>query len=117
MEEKRKNPRIDKALIVQFALDTPESLQWDSTAIKNISVEGLSFDANQIFTNNLRLQLRFVMPNDPFNRLELVGQVVGSSVRNTRIKFVNLTESQKKVIGDYTDGLSKKSSNITLKEN
>jgi len=107
MQEKRKIPRIEKSLIIQYALSTPEPLRWDSTAIKNISTEGILFNANKIFANHERLQLRFIIPTDPFNRLEVVGEVVESLVNRTRIKFINLGEHQKKIISEYVECLLK----------
>ncbi|MDP2927474.1 MAG: PilZ domain-containing protein [Candidatus Omnitrophota bacterium] len=107
MEEKRQNARIDKPLIMQYAQSTPEPLRWDSTTIKNISTDGILFNTNKIFGKNERLQLRFTIPADPFNRLEAVGEVVESVLHGhrTRIKFINLGEHEKKVIGDYVECL------------
>ena len=101
MEQKRKNARVEKPLIIQYAQSTPEPLRWDSTTIKNISTEGILFNSNKLFAKNEILQLRFTIPTDPFNRLEAVGEVVESLVYRTRIKFINLGEHEKKIIGDY----------------
>jgi len=105
MEEKRKTTRVEKTLIVQYAQSTPEPLRWDSTTIKNISIDGMLFNTDKIFVNNEQLQLRFSIPTDPFNRIEVIGQVIESLAKNTRIKFVNLRDDQKKVISDYVNGL------------
>ncbi|MDO8488816.1 MAG: PilZ domain-containing protein [Candidatus Omnitrophota bacterium] len=109
MQEKRKTARIEKALVIQYAQINQEPLRWDSTTIKNISIEGVLFNTNKIFTNNEKLQLRFSIPTDPFNRLEAVGEVLESSAHSTRVKFVNLGEQQRKTISDYVECLLKKS--------
>ena len=108
MQEKRKTVRIEKTLVIQYAQITSEPLRWDSSTIKNISIEGILFNTNKIFANNERLQLRFSIPTDPFNRLETVGEVLESLAHSTRIKFVDLREDHKKVISDYVECLLKK---------
>jgi len=107
MQEKRKTVRIEKTLIIQYAQITPEPLCWDSSTIKNISVEGVLFNSNKIFTNNAKLQLRFTIPTDPYNRLEATGEVVESFANRTRIKFIDLGEHEKKMISDYMQSLLK----------
>jgi hypothetical protein len=107
MDEKRKSARIKKLLIVQYAQTAPEPLRWDSTTIENISTEGILFNSNKPFAKNTSLQLRFIIPTDPFNRLETEGEVVESFGHSTHIKFVNLGEHQKKVIRDYVGCLLK----------
>ncbi len=109
MEEKRENARVERPLIIQYAQSTPEPLRWDSTTIKNISTEGILFNSNKLFAKNEILQLRFTIPIDPLNRLEAVGEVVESFVsgHGTRIKFINLGEHEKKIIGDYVECLLK----------
>ena len=109
MEEKRQTARGGKALIIQYAQSTAEPLRWDSTTIKDISMGGFLFNSNKLFAKKEILQLRFTIPTDPFNRLEASGEVLESCVggRGTRIKFINLGEHQKKVIGDYVESLLK----------
>ena len=109
MEEKRKTIRVEKTLIVQYAQSTLDlkPLRWDSTTIKNISIDGMLFNTDKIFVNNEQLQLRFSIPTYPFNRIEVIGEVVESLTKKTRIKFVNLREDQKKVISVYVDSLLK----------
>ena len=101
MQEKRKAARVEKTLIIQYAQSSPGLPSWDTTTIKNISVEGILFNSNKLFAKNERLQLRFIIPTDPSNRLEVVGEVVDSLFYKTRIKFINLGEHEKKLISDY----------------
>ena len=105
MQEKRQNIRVEKTLVLQYAQTTAEPLRWDSTTIKNISCEGLLFNSSKFFAKNEILQLRLIMPTDPANRLEVLGQVVESFMQGhrTRIKFLNLSVSVKKTISDYVE--------------
>jgi hypothetical protein len=109
MEEKRVNVRIKRPLIIQYAQNTGKPLCWDSTTIENISVEGILFNSDKTFTENEKLQLRFRIPTDPFNRLEIIGEVVECLIHKhkTRLKFINLGEDEKKIIGDYVACLLK----------
>jgi hypothetical protein len=111
MEEKRRTARAEKVLIVQYAQsssDPSRSLIWDSSTIKNISTDGILFNSNKLFAKNEKLQLRFKIPVDPFNYLEAAGEVVGASANKIRIKFIDLDDRQKKVIGEYVESLLKK---------
>jgi hypothetical protein len=110
MQEKRQNTRVEKALIIQYAQSTPVPLRWDSTTIKNISTDGVFFNSHKLFAKKEILCFRFTVPTDPFNRLEVAGEVVESFINGhgTRIKFINLDEQQKKVICDYVEFLLKK---------
>ena len=111
MDEKRKTTRVVKALTIQYAQSTAKPLRWDSTTIKNISTEGILFNSNKLFAEKEILHLRLRVPTDPFNYLEAQGEVVESFVHGhgTRVKLINLEESQKKIIGDYIEGLLKSS--------
>ncbi|MFH1191818.1 MAG: PilZ domain-containing protein [Candidatus Omnitrophota bacterium] len=108
MEEKRKTTRVEKAIIVQYAKITSESLRWDSTTVKNISIDGILFNSNKPFVKNEKLQLRFVMPTDPFNRLEAVGEVIDSLADRTRVRFIDLGQQEKKAISNYVNCLIEK---------
>jgi len=111
MQEKRKTVRLEKPLVVQYAhnsLDPVKPLIWDSTTTRNISIEGIFLNTSKIFEKNEKLQLRFKIPNDPHNQLEITGEVMESLARKTRIKFSDLDEHQKKIIGDYIESSFKK---------
>ncbi|MCX5668996.1 MAG: PilZ domain-containing protein [Candidatus Omnitrophica bacterium] len=110
MQEKRRNIRVEKTLIIQYAQSTAEPLCWDSTTVKNISTEGILFNSHKSFAKGEILHFRFTIPTDPSNRLEAEGEVVESFIygHGTRIKFVNLGEQQKKVINDYIEWIVKK---------
>lgn len=117
MQDKRKTVRVEKALVVKYAQSTPEPLRWDSeplrwdsTTVKNISASGILINTFKVFAQNEKLLLRFLIPTDPFNPLEVTGEVVDSFTHGhgTRIKFIDLTEQQKKLIGDYVEYLLKK---------
>ncbi len=103
MEEKRKGVRVARAIVLRYTQNTSEPLHWDSTSIKDISTEGLLFNSNKIFAKNEIMQLRFTMPTDPLNRLEVASEVVDSFLygHGTRVKFINLGEQDKKTIDDY----------------
>jgi len=112
MQEKRKNIRVEKALVIQYAQSTSVPLCWDSTTVKNISTEGVLFNSHKSFAKGEILHFRFTIPTDPSNRLEAEGEVVESFIygHGTRIKFVNLGENQKKVIKDFVEWIVKKES-------
>jgi hypothetical protein len=103
LEEKRKGVRVARAIVLQYAQNTSEPLHWDSTSIKDISTEGLLFNSNKVFAKNEILQLRFTLPTDPLNRLEVASEVVDSFLygHGTRVKFTNLGADDKKTISDY----------------
>lgn len=104
MDEKRKNIRVEKSLVVQYAQNTSgQNPCWDSTTIKNISADGMLFNSSKLFTKNSILNLRFAVPTDPANRLTVEGEVIESFLEGhiTRIKFINLGENEKKVINNY----------------
>ena len=95
---------MEKPLIIQYAYRSPDPLKppiWDSAIIRNISFEGVLLNTSKIFNKNEKLLLRFIIPTDPSNRLELEGEVIESLIYRTRIKFINLDDLQKKAIKDY----------------
>jgi hypothetical protein len=113
MQEKRKTVRVEKTLTVQYAhhsTDPFRSLSWDTTTAKNISIEGILLNTNKLLAKGERLQLRFAIPTDPFNHLEAGGEVVETLIpsHEIRIKFINLGEPEKKIIGDYVAYLLRK---------
>jgi hypothetical protein len=112
MQEKRKTVRVEKTLTVQYAhhsTDPFRSLSWDTTTAKNISIEGILLNSNKLFAKKEKLQLRFAIPTDPYNQLEVVGEVIETFTpsHEIRIKFINLGEPEKKIIGDYVGYLLK----------
>ncbi|MFH1281487.1 MAG: PilZ domain-containing protein [Candidatus Omnitrophota bacterium] len=108
MEEKRKARRVEKAIIVQYAKITSEPLCWDSTTVKNISIDGILLNSNEPFVKNEKLQSRFVIPTDPFNRLEAVGEVIDSLAYRARIRFIDLGQKEKEAISNYVNCLIEK---------
>ena len=108
MEEKRKDTRIQRPLVLQYAQSTSVPLCWDFTTISNISRGGILFNSNKLFDKNATLKLRFTIPTHPFDCLEVMGEVVESLVSDykIRIRFINLNEQEIKIIGDYVDYLS-----------
>lgn len=101
MEEKRKASRIEKAIVVQYSICIDGNPCWDSSTIKNISADGILLHTDKNFEKGQLLELRFKLPADPLNWLIAKGQVVESSHCKTRIRFIDLGESQKKIIDEY----------------
>ena len=102
-DEKRKVSRIEKVLTAQYSKDSQEVTHWDSTTIKNISVEGILLHTSNIFTKDEILKLRFKLPFDPYHWLDAKGKVIESLQGKTRIQFIELTEEQRKIIHEYIE--------------
>jgi hypothetical protein len=69
------------------------------------------FNSNHLFTKDEVLLFNFTVPIYPFNPLKVEGQVVDSFIQGhgTRIKFINLSENDQKVISEYVEHLLKNS--------
>ncbi|MFA4854415.1 MAG: PilZ domain-containing protein [Candidatus Omnitrophota bacterium] len=105
--ERRKAPRIEKALIVKYSQASVSPSCWDSTTIGNISRTGILLNTRKNFLKGETLKLLIKIPFDPFHWMEVEGKVVESSVHNTRIKFIGLSKEQEKLIHDYVEWLIK----------
>ena len=106
--EKRKGTRIEKVLITRYTPIQQVADSWDSTTLKNISTEGILLYTKNTFSKGDLLKLLIKIPFDPLHWLEAKGQVIESLINITRIKFIELTETQRKLIGDYVDWFVKK---------
>jgi len=104
MDSDRRNaPRIEKALIVQYAQVLQGRSCWDSTTVKNISKAGISLNTGRIFAKGEILKLLIKIPSDPFHWLKAEGKVVESSANTTRLKFIGLGKEQEQLIHDYVE--------------
>lgn len=106
--EKRKASRIEKVLVAKYSDTSQEVDRWDSTTIKNISSEGILLNTIENFTKDQVLKLRFKLPFDPYHWLDTKGQVIesfrcNSQQCNTRIRFIELSGEQKKIIDEYIE--------------
>ena len=107
-DEKRKTTRIEKVLVARYSSIGQGADSWDSTSIKNISIEGMLLFTNKTFAKGELINLLLKIPFDPLHWIEAKGQVVESLTNKTRIKFIELGEAQRKLIGDYVDWFTKK---------
>jgi hypothetical protein len=105
--ERRKAPRIEKALIAKYTQASVSPGCWDSTTIENISRTGILLNTRKNFPKGEILKLLIKIPFDPFHWMEVEGKVVESSVHNMRIKFIGLSKEQEKLIHDYVGWLIK----------
>ncbi len=105
--ERRRAPRIEKALIVQYAQASGSPSCWDSTTIKNISRTGIFLYTRKNFPKGEILKLLIKIPLDPFHCMKVEGKVVESSANTTHIKFIGLNKEQEKLIHDYVEWLIK----------
>ena len=100
-EEKRQAPRIQKLLVAQYSMSSTAADSWDSTTIRNISIIGAMLYTDKNLAKDATLKLLIKIPSDPFHWTEVKGKVVESRGSVARIKFIELGEKQKKLIGDY----------------
>ncbi len=99
--EKRKTPRINKVLVTRYSPIQQEADSWDAGTLKNISTGGILLFTNKIFNKGEMLKVLIKIPFDPLHWLETNGEVVESKKNTTRIRFLDLGETQKKLITDY----------------
>jgi len=100
-EDKRQSPRIKKMLVAQYSSSSTATGAWDLTTIRNISIGGALLFTDKPLIKDEIIKLLIKIPSDPFHFTEVNGQVVESRGSLTRIKFVELGDKQKQVIGDY----------------
>jgi len=105
--ERRRAPRIDKALTVKYAQASQCPVCWDSTTIKNISTTGILLNTRKNFPKGEALKLLIKIPFDPFHWLEIDGKVIESAANLTRVKFEGLRKEQEQLIHDYVEWLIK----------
>jgi len=106
MQEKRKSIRIEKPLMVKYALDCAGENDWNVAFIKNISEAGILFDTNRQFPAGENILIMLKIPLDPDNWIEAKGVVIDSRhfMSNfflTRLKFTTLNDAQRALIKDY----------------
>jgi len=106
MQEKRRSIRIEKQLMVKYALDCGGEKVWNIAFIKNISEAGILFDTNRQFPAGENILVMLKIPLDPDNWIEAKGVVVDSrpfmgNFFLTRFKFTSLNEPQRTLIKDY----------------
>lgn len=106
-EEKRKADRIKKPLVIQYGYIRQEDNQkiWDETTIRDISETGISFRAARRFATGAPIILRINLPSNPLEWTEVNVEVVDSAesaigIHMTRVKFMDLGEQEKKLIGE-----------------
>ncbi len=106
MQEKRKSIRIEKPLMVKYALDCAGGKGWNVAFIKNISEAGILFDTNRQFPAGENILVMLKIPLDPDNWIEAKGIVVDSrpfmgNFFLTSLKFTTLNDAQRALIKDY----------------
>jgi hypothetical protein len=105
--ERRRAPRIEKALTVKYSQASQCPSCWDSTTVKNISTTGILLNTRKNFPKGETLKLLIKIPFDPFHWMEVEGKVVESVANLTRVKFVGLNKEQEQLIHDYVEWLIK----------
>lgn len=106
MQEKRKSIRVEKPLLVRYSSEIGSKDNWNIAFIKNVSEAGILFDTNKQFQIGENILLRLKIPLDPYNWMETKGSVIESlpyisKTFLTRLKFICLNDTQRKLIRDY----------------
>lgn len=110
--ERRKAPRISARFIVSYRI-LEEVNKVDITQTKNLGLGGMLLTTNRPFEPGTNLALEIRLPFDP-NPIMLIGKVVDSQeitkdlIYDTRISFLAIDESHRKVISQTVDYYIKK---------
>ena len=121
-EEKRRAPRIKKALVVLYSSDIEgETKKWNMTSIKNISEYGLCLALSEHFNEGQTLLFQIKFPTRPFEWLKVAGKILAMEIFKTkfdtqiaeqsqaRIEFIGISEEQKIQIREYVQWFIKQS--------
>jgi c-di-GMP-binding flagellar brake protein YcgR len=117
--ERRKNERIKKLLMVQYAAKTDRFLKWDMSTMKDLSEGGMLITTDRNFPGGTILKFRFKLPTDPFHKLTLKARVVCSANIVTkmgvvlngyllRVEFFELREEHKAMVRKYIQWFTSK---------
>jgi hypothetical protein len=121
-EEKRRAPRIKKALVVLYSSDIEgDQKRWNMTSIKNISEYGLCLAMSEHFSQGQVLLFQIKFPTRPFEWLKVEGKILAVETFKTkfdaqiadqsqaRIEFIGISEEQKIHIREYVEWFIKQS--------
>ena len=110
--ERRKFPRITSRFIVSYrVLEDVDNADISQT--KNFSLGGMLLTTNRKFDNGTHLAVEIRLPFDP-NPIMLIGKVVESNevtedlIYDTRLMFLAIDETHRKVITQTVDYYLKK---------
>ena len=110
--ERRKHPRISGRFIVSYRI-LEEYNKADISQTRNISLGGMFLTTNMAFNPGTNLALEIRLPFDP-NPIMLIAKVLESReitknlIYDTRLVFLAVDESHRKVINETVDYYLKK---------
>ncbi|MFA5096554.1 MAG: PilZ domain-containing protein [Candidatus Omnitrophota bacterium] len=109
--EKKKEERVQKDLIIQFSLDSGHlPRKWDISTVREIDEKGVSFLANGKFSLGSTLHMLIRIPLRPFEWFEVSGELVGieelgaksnaggADTALLKVTFLDLKDEQKELI-------------------
>ena len=96
--DNRKYPRKD--CLINATLAAQDLIA--SCFILDLSLYGAFVEADRSFSVGQEARLAFSAPNHP-NRLQLKGQIIWTDSQGVGVEFIQLTQKQKEVIGEFCD--------------
>jgi c-di-GMP-binding flagellar brake protein YcgR len=104
-QERRSSKRIEKHIMVHFTVAGDDPPKWDVATVDNISAGGLKFKvSNDLQMDGKVIELRIKLPELLPSFLDLKAEVIEvqsnpkNSICGVRVKFIDLTEEDKKNI-------------------
>jgi len=114
--EKRGSIRVNKMIVIMYSeLSEAADVDWDVTAIRNISTGGAVFTAKREYKRDTHLQLLIKIPLKPFDWIPFTGKVVESrelhNIDNfavggtylTRIEFFAVPMENRELLEEYIE--------------
>jgi len=111
--ERRKFARIDGTFVVSYTDITTQERKSDISQTKNISLGGILFTTDKVFSSGAILKLRLRLPDAP-DYINIKVRVVESRQRvkgllcETRAKFISIREEDKAYISKVVESSLKK---------
>jgi len=116
--ERRKFARIDGTFVVSYTDITTQERKSDISQTKNISLGGILFTTDKVFSSGAILKLRLRLPDAP-DYINIKVRVVESRQRvkgllcETRAKFISIREEDKAYISKVVESSLKKRKKIS----
>lgn len=118
-DDKRKSVRVAKSLTIQYL--SPKKSIWNSANLKNISVAGACFIANEVFAPQEEIQIKLKIPVLPLEWIETISRVIksdkfGSDLYITHIEFLKVGERHKSAFEEYLSLLAPKTKAVNTEK-
>lgn len=97
--ERRKAIRVKKTLIAQYF--DKEKNGWNMANVKDLSEGGMCFMTDNPMPIGEVVPLRFKLPSQPLQILEINAQVIESKKYSTRLAFLELTDNTLELLREY----------------